>query len=596
MKPIAKRSIALLMLLCLLFCNVTPAMADDDDWYTYTYNYWGDPVASPNAYAVTNKIYPQYIDPELGTFSSATSLFCIDDLVFICDAGNNRVIELQKVNGTYELVRIIYSLNVSKLVAPQLKFKDSIDATLYNPMDIFVKPITQADRVANFGTDYLGDPYDFSAETASVTQGNSLTTSDEDNAGEGGEGGESGEGGEGGEGGEDAPTPTPTPVAPSERKENIVRKDLKRDYDFYIADKLHNRVIHCDYNLNVINVIRDPQDDTLGDNYVFNPEHIATDAAYRTYVQAAGVVNGFMEFDKGGSFTGYVGAAKVIVSFWRKLWRKIQTKEQRNRSAQHVPTEYNNISLDKNGFIYATISALEDQDIWDGTATPVRKLNSMGTDILIRNGSAFPMGDLSWGSVKNYAGASKFVDVIAFNNDTYCCLDRTRGKIFAYDFQGNLLYAFGNGGTTRGRFSQAVSMDNMDEETILVLDGTAGNITEFSMTDYGKMINEALALYKTGYYDESAEVWKRILQFNGNFELAYIGIGRALLRKGEYKEAMGYFESAHDSENYSKAFRHYREQVVEKYIVYAVVVLIALIVIPKIIRKVRKMRKEIREA
>jgi tetratricopeptide (TPR) repeat protein len=139
-------------------------------------------------------------------------------------------------------------------------------------------------------------------------------------------------------------------------------------------------------------------------------------------------------------------------------------------------------------------------------------------------------------------------------------------------------------------------MDNLDEETILVLDSLAGSITEFTMTDYGRMINEALRLYKIGSYDESAEVWKRILQYNGNLELAYIGIGRALLRTDNYEEAMRYFENAHDSENYSKAYQHYREQVVEKYIIYFVVAIALLIIIPKVVRRVRKLRKEIREA
>ena len=304
-----------------------------------------------------------------------------------------------------------------------------------------------------------------------------------------------------------------------------------------------------------------------------------------------------MEFSKDGTFTAYVGAAKVVVGFFQKLWRKLQTRAQRKRGEQYVPTEYNNLSLDSRGFIYATISALDDQDIYAGTATPIRKLNSMGSDILIRNGSHFPMGDISWGNIQSTAsGASKFIDVIAFDNDTYCCLDKTRGKIFAYDFQGNMLYAFGSIGYSKGRFNRVTAMDNLDEETILVLDGQRGSITEFTMTEYGKMINEALLLYKQGYYDQSAEVWKRILQYNGNFELAYVGIGRALLRKGEYKEAMKYFENAHDSENYSKAFRHYREQVVEKYIVYFIVGLAILIIIPKIVRKIRKLRKEIREA
>ena len=111
--------------------------------------------------------------------------------------------------------------------------------------------------------------------------------------------------------------------------------------------------------------------------------------------------------------------------------------------------------------------------------------------------------------------------------------------------------------------ANAVAVDggfpNLDEETILVLDGMRGSITEFSMTDYGKMINEALLQYKQGYYDKSAEIWKTILQYNGNFELAYVGIGRSLLRQEKYEEAMDYFERAHAREEYGRAFKQYRK-------------------------------------
>ncbi len=625
MKTTAKRAIVLLMMLSLLLSSLSTAMADDDDWYTYTYSYWGDEMASPNAYAVTNVIYAKDVDPELGSFSNPTSIFTIDDHVFVCDTNNNRIVELIKKDGKYELVREIYTVEVSTLLADAMTFNGHVDPTLYNPTDIFVKKTTDKERAEHYG-EYKGDPYIYpdvpdsktddtktddtktdetaapedkgeekSDETAADDSATATSEGDED--GEAGDGetgeGETGEG-ETGEGeGNDGEPSTPPP----ERKENIIKQKLDCDYDIFIADKQHHRVIHCDYDLNVISVIRDPKDDTLGKDFIFRPEHIVNDNAHRTYVQAEGVVNGLMEFDSQGEFTGYVGAAKVVISFFQRLWRKLQTKEQKNRSEQYVPTEYNNLSLDSRGFIYATISALDDQDIYAGVATPIRKLNSMGSDILIRNGSHFPMGDVKWGNITSTAsGASKFVDVIAFENDTYCCLDKTRGKIFAYDFQGNLLYAFGNIGYSRGRFTRVTSMDNLDEETILVLDGMRGCITEFSMTSYGKMINEALDLYKKGYYDESAKVWKEILQYNGNFELAYVGIGRALLRQGEYKEAMKYFKNAHDSENYSKAFRHYREEVVEKYILYAVIALAVLIIVPKVIRKIRRLRKEIKEA
>ena len=219
----------------------------------------------------------------------------------------------------------------------------------------------------------------------------------------------------------------------------------------------------------------------------------------------------------------------------------------------------------------------------------------MGSDILVRNGNFYPSGDLDWGTAGTVTGASAFVDVIAFENDTYACLDRTRGRIFLYDFQGNMLCAFGNYGQYKGCFTYPTAMDNLGEDTILVLD-KYGSLTEFTMTEYGTLINEALAEYKVGHYDESASIWKQVLKYNGNYELAYVGIGRALLRQGEYKDAMEYFENARDDVNYSKAFKNYREEVVEKYIGIVLAVLAVLIIVPKLIRYIRKLRKEIREA
>lgn len=604
-----KRIITLLLLLCLVITSMpltapTALAEDDDEWYTYNYSYWKEETASPNAYSVTNTLYGMDIDPEIGNLNNPKGLFCIGNLLFICDTGNNRIIEAYKdeEDGLYKLSRIIYQVNVSTTVADAMQYGGKVDNTLFQPTDIFVKPMTEELR-RSYG-DYLGDPYIYPGDDSATEQGGDAeptpTEEPKEDAAdetETGDSGESGDGGESGEGGEATPTPTPVPQQ-GPKKDNVVRKQLDNEmYDLFIADKEHKRVIHCDYNLNVINVVQNPVDDTLPKNYEFKPNKIVADNALRVYAQADGINSGLMEFDQKGEFTGYVGASKVVVSLARKIWRKLQTRAQRNRSTQFVPTEYNNLSLDSKGFIYATISAVDEQDLWAGTATPIRKLNAMGSDILIRNGNSFPIGDLAWSSkLPSVRGASKFTDVIAFENETYACLDMTRGKIFVYDFQGNLLYAFGGIGFTRGRFSQAIAMDNLDEETILVLDTTRGTITEFSMTRYGKMINEALQLYKTGYYDESAKVWDEILQFNGNFELAYVGIGRALLRQEQYKEAMGYFESAHDIENYSKAFQKYREEVVEKYIFYAILALVALIFIPKIIRKIIKVRREIKEA
>ena len=47
-----------------------------------------------------------------------------------------------------------------------------------------------------------------------------------------------------------------------------------------------------------------------------------------------------------------------------------------------VPTEYDNIYMDYEGFIYACTTHVTKSTLEDGTADPIRRLNMMGSDIL----------------------------------------------------------------------------------------------------------------------------------------------------------------------------------------------------------------------
>ncbi|MBO4668487.1 MAG: hypothetical protein J5648_00760 [Lachnospiraceae bacterium] len=617
-----KRITALLLLVCLVLSGLSNAKTAraEGDWYTYTYNYWGDEAASPDAYTVDRVISGSAFSDEAGNaLNQPDSLFAIDDLFYVVDTKNNRIIEAQWKNNEFRTVRYIYHVNVSEEKKDLLTVDGKVELCLLQPGDIFVKPMTKEQREKVYG-EYLGTPYvpeipteeeekgedDADAENADAENTDAeKSDSSSDSDGEAGDGetadaGESGETGETGEGGEGKSTET---KSKTKWHENVEIRKFNRDYDIYIADTQNFRIIHCDYDLNVIDVVQNPKDETLADDYKFLPAHFVVDDAYRYYVQAQNINAGIMEFTKDGTFNGYIGASPVTISFAQRIWRRIQTKEQRQKTKQFVPTEYNNICIDQKGFLYVTTSTLKDNEIATGTGKPVRKLNSMGTDILIRNGNHFPIGDLKTGNVAgameqglSITGASAFVDVVTFENETYCCLDKTRGRLFVYDFQGNLLYAFGNSGMNEGSFQNPSAVVKLDEETLAVLDRFAGTITIFTMTSYGRLINEALSLYRVGEYDKSADVWREVLKYNGNCELAYVGIGRSLLRQKRYKEAMDQFEIARDSVNYSKAFKYHREEVVEDNIVWFIIVIAALVLIPKGIKTAKRLRKEISEA
>ena len=360
-----------------------------------------------------------------------------------------------------------------------------------------------------------------------------------------------------------------------------------RDGSLYITDTNNQRVFKLDKDWNHVYTITKPDDESFEETMEFIPVKLVVDFAGRIFIQARNVNKGLLEFDNRGEFVGYMGANKVVVKIVDYVWKIISTQAQRERMDLFIPTEYSNLCLDNEGFIYVTNSSR--------TTDPIRRLNAMGQDILIRNGYEKPVGDLAYGNAGGILGPSRFIDVVAFDNDSYGVLDRTRGRIFMYDFQGNLLYAFGGVGNREGCFIQPSALDKMGY-ALYALDSRTAALTRFDLTGYGLMINEALNEYKAGRYESSAAVWENVLKMNGNYDLAYIGIGRAALRQGEYQKAMKYYKLKHFREGYGKAFQLYRKQWMENNLWKILLILGIAIFLPLAIRYSIKLAREIREA
>ncbi|MCL2499164.1 MAG: hypothetical protein FWE90_02385 [Defluviitaleaceae bacterium] len=357
----------------------------------------------------------------------------------------------------------------------------------------------------------------------------------------------------------------------------------------WIADTENNRILHTDENWNVLTVIDRSKLElsALEDDRHFLPQKLAVDFSGRLFAQVAMVNRGLMEFDNDGYFAGYMGAPDVTINPWQRFWRSIQTREQRERGWLFVPVDYNNVTIDNEGFLFVTSSGPD--------VEPVRRLNAMGADVMIRNGWEDPQGDLWWGSAGHISGQSVLIDVTSLPNNTFVVFDRTRGRLFAYDNQGELLYAWGSYGHHEGAFMLPTALESMGF-TLFALDATTGAITRFDLTEYGRYINEALTMYQRGLYEESYDTWQEVLRMNGNFNMAYIGVARALLRRGYYRDAMELFRMQNDNANYGRAFGFYRRQWMEEYFWMFAVALGVLIIVPPVVRKVIKVRREILES
>lgn len=372
--------------------------------------------------------------------------------------------------------------------------------------------------------------------------------------------------------------------------------------NIYVADTGNGRIVMVDKDLNFIKEFTKPNDSTFDQSLSFQPNKIVVDVAGRVFCLATNVNKGLVKFEADGTFTGFIGANKVKYNIGEYIMKTFfMTKEQRAQQQAFVPTEYANIYMDKDSFIYATNVVFSEWDLKTDAAQPIRRLNGIGNDILVKNDRYPPIGDLYWvesvdgqNAADASRGPSKLKDITVLDNDIYIALNNTRGRLFGYDSQGIMLWAFGSSGNSEGVFNSAIALDHMDKD-LFVLDQNEGALTVFTPTEYGNLIYEASESYLRGDYDGSAEKWDEVLKFNANYNLAFIGKGRSLMRNGEYGEAMEFFKMAMDRDNYGRAFRQWRKVWVEENIGWVVLVLAVVMILPLIRHAIRNMKMEVEE-
>lgn len=344
---------------------------------------------------------------------------------------------------------------------------------------------------------------------------------------------------------------------------------ISKKSQLYIADSQNKRVVVLDADGAFVKIVANPTSESLEDDYVFTPLKVTVDYADRIYVIGQNMFEGIMVFENNGNFSNFFGTIKVEVSLWDKFWKRMATKEERANQQLFIPTEFTGIDIDKDGFVYAS-------NIDPKGKQGVRRLNPKGEDV-IKKGENEMIGGEAWiGGNTEYSGPSQFTDVVYRDNGIYSCLDRRRGRIFTYDHEGNLLYIFGGLGTQEGNFYMPVAIEDMGDR-LIVLDATRAELQTFSVSEYGRLINEAVALRYDGDETLAVELWERVLELDENNELANTGIGKAYLTAGDYKQAMKYLELGMKRDYYSIAFRRYRNSFLTanaNYLLTGVIVLI----------------------
>ena len=444
--------------------------------------------------------------------------------------------------------------------------------------------------------------------------------------------------------------------------EKAQKANLKDQKYIYVADEGKGeeagRIVVFDENFNYVRSIYKPDSEILSDG-AYKPQAVAVDIYGRIFITSGACYEGIIALSPEGNFNGFIGAQSTTATFFEKIFNRFKSAEERREQVKNYSSPYNNITVDDEGFIYATISFSSNGELnsqmsavtsKSATYSPIKKFNSMGNHILKRNGFFDPGGEVN---IFDVTDLSVITDVALAAEGAWTILDRKDSTVYTYDQNGQLLYAFGSRGSQLGSCADVYAMayqvvniyDNngnpvirdiggnvvetdingnvkffnkatgaevsvitdttvslvdsngndivfekgypvlnsysvKKEYRLLLLDrnGALGyNINVYTPTEYADAITYALYNENIHNHAETIDAWQAVLTQNNNFDLAYIGMGKAYYYQGNYDEAMNLLERAYETSYYSLAFTEWRKDVIGKYMLLVILAVILLV-------------------
>lgn len=342
----------------------------------------------------------------------------------------------------------------------------------------------------------------------------------------------------------------------------------------YLCDTKNKQVILCDVDADyeVVQVVSTPLGYNFSDKY--QPTKIATDSTGRMFIISENVYEGILLMSYQGSFMRMVGVNYTTLSVWDALKRNFKTEEQLKQETTILQTSFTNLCIDSMGFLYTTSGPVTNADGSISKDTMIKRINQSNADVLKRTGYSKPVGDLIVRTTGTGRGASNFVAITVNEYGVYTVADSRNNRLFTYDDAGNLLYISGGSGSQVLNISIPVAITYQGDK-LLVLDKGNKCIMRFEPTDFASKINKAVQCEYVGDAEGAASQWQDVINSNPQYELAYVGVGKKLYEEKRYQEAMLYFQKGANVKYYSRAYKAYRDEVINR--VFPTVVTIALI-------------------
>lgn len=334
----------------------------------------------------------------------------------------------------------------------------------------------------------------------------------------------------------------------------------------YIADYGKKKVFIFDKDGKLLKEIGKPSEPIFGKKNDFVPKKLAVDKRNNIYVISEGSINGVVQLNNEGKFTGFVGSNKTDLSFKMIMQRLVFNDKQKGQLFKVTPPSPTSVSIDEQGLIHTVTSGVKSEGI--------KKLNITGANIL--------PPDMLTSDVN--------IDIDVDKDGNIYTLD-SLGYVNVYDSFGNLLFAFGGKDVQFervGMFKNPVAMDVTNNGELFVVDKERNVIFTYKSTEFANKVMDGVDLYKQGLYVQSKEIWKDILKRNSSFILSYKALANADFKQANYEAALQGFRLAEDQKGYSEAYWQIRNFWLQSNMTTIILILLVLLVVRFTLKKLDK--------
>jgi len=338
------------------------------------------------------------------------------------------------------------------------------------------------------------------------------------------------------------------------------------DNRIYIADTANARLLVLGEDGVLEHSMEIPVSDLIPENFLFQPVSVAKDEHGYIYVLSLGCYYGALFYTPHYEFMGFYGSNTVnssALDTLSSLWNKLTGNEtKKSSSVKKLPYSFTDFSFDPEGYM-VTCTGSTTNSIYEAAGTgQIKKISPNGANILYKR-SLKGISELS--SSINFledrraegTGIQELVSIAVSSDNYIFALDRGNGTVYMYDYECNLMSAFGGGfgnGGQLGTFKKPAAL-TFSGDLLLVADSEKSSVTVYEPTRYGALLRQAQALYLRGDYHDAKALWADVLSLDRNCQLAYRGLSMAYYNEGEYQAALESARMAADYAVYDLAWK-----------------------------------------